>query len=180
MKLDRMKDLIEKYFAGETSLEEEKILRGYFSSPDIDPSLRKYQPLFQFFEVEKDVVFDADKLPKFQETKTVSLQPQVGTQSKGLFARKGGQFWKIAAAVAFLAIASVSIFKVFEPKPIEIAHKGKAKVIILDENDNPEEALKQVNDALALVSKKMKKGKDKTNESLLKLRNATEILNHEN
>lgn len=175
MKLDRMKDLIEKYFAGETSLEEEKILRGYFSSPDIDPSLRKYQPLFQFFEVEKDVVFDADKLPKFQETKTVSLQPQVGTQSKGLFARKGGQFWKIAAAVAFLAIASVSIFKVFEPKP----HTG-ARIIVLDETDNPEEALKQVNAALALVSKKMKKGKDKTNESLLKLRNATEILNHEN
>lgn len=183
MNFERINDLIEKYFAGETSLEEEKILRGYFNGSNIDPRLLSYAPLFQFFEREKTVVFPDAKMPKFQETKTVNIQKQPFSYK----ILRGGNFWKLAATLAFLVVGSVAIFKVFEPKSTPIAQTtritkkpGGAKMIILDGEGDEKEALAQVNQALALVSKKMKKGTDKTNEGLLKLRDATEILKDNN
>jgi tRNA G46 methylase TrmB len=44
-----IKALLEKYFEGLTSLEEEQALREYFQGEKIDPELKIYQPLFQFF-----------------------------------------------------------------------------------------------------------------------------------
>lgn len=41
--------LLEKYFEGNTSLEEESMLRNYFRQSDIDESHRVYAPLFNFF-----------------------------------------------------------------------------------------------------------------------------------
>ena len=178
MTFQEINDLIEKYFAGETSLEEEKILRGYFNGSKVDARLATYAPLFQFFEKEKTIVLADDKMPKFQETKTVALQKQPFPFN----VLRGGQFWKIAASVAFIVVGSIAIFKTFEPKPnpqgIVTAPKKKARMIILDETTNPDSALVQVNAALALVSKKMKKGTDETTSGLLKLKDATGVLNN--
>ena len=173
MNFERINDLIEKYFAGETSLEEEKILRGYFNGSNIDPRLLSYAPLFQFFEKEKTVEFPDAKMP-------ILLSPKSEIAPPKLKILRGGYFWKIAAAIAFLVVSSVAVFKVFEPKQTEIAQHHKAKMIILDDDDDPEVALKKVNEALALVSKKMKKGTDETTEGLHKLKNATEVLRNEN
>ena len=44
-----IEQLLERYWQGETTLQEENILRSFFSQPDaqdIPESLRKYQPLF--------------------------------------------------------------------------------------------------------------------------------------
>jgi hypothetical protein len=38
--------LLDKYFEGETSLEEERILRQYFTSKDVAPELAMHKPLF--------------------------------------------------------------------------------------------------------------------------------------
>jgi hypothetical protein len=173
MNFDSINNLIEKYFVGETSLEEEKILRGYFNGADIDARLNTYKPLFQFFEKEKTIVFADAKMPKLEETKRQITPPKFGIL-------RGGQFWKIAATLAFLVVGSIVIFKTFEQKtPPVTAHRG-AKMIILDDDSDPKVALQQVNAALALVSKKMKKGTDQTTNGLLKLRDATSILNKEN
>lgn len=45
--------LLEKYFEGNTSLEEESMLRNYFRQSDIDESHRVYAPLFNFFSSER-------------------------------------------------------------------------------------------------------------------------------
>ncbi len=173
MTFEIINNLIEKYFTGETSLEEEKILRGYFNGADIDARLASYAPLFKFFEKEKTIVFADNKMPKLQESKSEITPPKFGIL-------RGGQFWKIAATVAFLIVGSVAIFKTFEQKPTVVAQKHKAKMIILDDDSDPKAALEQVNAALALVSKKMKKGTDQTTDGLIKLRDATSILNKEN
>ena len=127
-------------------------------------------------------------MPKFQETKAVELQKQpfiskiLRNEIPILLGLRGRQLWKIAATVAFVVVGSVAIFKTFEPKPnpqsIVTAPKKKARMIILDETTNPDSALIQVNAALALVSKKMKKGTDETTDGLLKLRDATGVLNN--
>lgn len=177
MTFDIINGLIEKYFAGETSLEDEKILRGYFNSSPVDERLHTYAPLFQFFEKEKTVVFVDAKMPKLGEPKSEITRPKFQIL-------RGGQFWKIAAMVAFLVVGSIAVFEVFKQERIAIhtqmpKHKG-AKMIILDDDSDPKVALQKVNEALALVSKKMKKGRDETTDGLLKLRDATEVLHKEN
>ena len=41
-----IEQLLERYWQGETTLQEESILRAFFCQPDIPEHLRKYQPLF--------------------------------------------------------------------------------------------------------------------------------------
>ena len=173
MTFNIINELIEKYFTGETSLEDENILRGYFNGSNVDPRLLSYAPLFQFFEKEKDIVFEDAKMPKFEKVKSEITPPKFSIL-------RGGVMWKIAATLAFLVVGSVVTFKVFEPKQKQIvAHRG-AKMIILDGDDDPEVAYEKVKEALSLVSKKMKKGTDETTDGLMKLKDATTILNNEN
>ena len=41
-----IEQLLERYWQGETTLQEEAILRAFFCQPDMPDHLRKYQPLF--------------------------------------------------------------------------------------------------------------------------------------
>ena len=41
-----IEQLLERYWEGETTLQEEDILRTFFSQPEIPAELQKYQPLF--------------------------------------------------------------------------------------------------------------------------------------
>lgn len=50
MELDKVKKLIEKYFEAETSLQEEKFLKEYFSGDLIDEELAQYKPFFGYFK----------------------------------------------------------------------------------------------------------------------------------
>lgn len=45
--------LIERYFAGESTLKEEQQLRDYFQQTNIAPDLEQYKPLFNFFQTEQ-------------------------------------------------------------------------------------------------------------------------------
>lgn len=45
--------ILEKYFEGETSLEEESTLRNYFRQPDIEEKYKIYTPIFNFFSEER-------------------------------------------------------------------------------------------------------------------------------
>lgn len=54
-----MKDIdkiLEKYFEGETSLEEEKQLRSYFRRADVAERHEMYKPIFYFFSEERKEV----------------------------------------------------------------------------------------------------------------------------
>lgn len=51
MGLKNIEILLEKYFDGETSISEENELRDYFSSGDVLPHLKQYQPIFGYFSV---------------------------------------------------------------------------------------------------------------------------------
>ncbi|MGB3801463.1 MAG: hypothetical protein WA952_16720 [Lewinella sp.] len=48
-------ELIERYFAGDTTLEEERRLKTYFRSDDVAPELRTYAPLFAYWDHEATV-----------------------------------------------------------------------------------------------------------------------------
>lgn len=47
-------EILERYFEGETSLEEEQVLRDYFSQPNINEEHKIYAPMFEFFIQEQE------------------------------------------------------------------------------------------------------------------------------
>jgi hypothetical protein len=53
MDAKQVSQLLERYFHGETSLQEEAQLRNFFAQEKVPDELRPYQPLFQFFGQEQ-------------------------------------------------------------------------------------------------------------------------------
>ena len=86
---EQLHRLIDLYFEGLTSLEEEQRLRDYFTSSDVDPDFRLYQPMFQYFEEERGAQAEPDR-----------GRPE--TQRRGLIIRRMGL---VAAACAAVLIA---------------------------------------------------------------------------
>ena len=71
-----IEQLLESYWKAETSVEEEKILRAFFSQTDIPEHLLKYRDLFTYGDSEKqqDVLgddFDAKLLAMTEQNETV-------------------------------------------------------------------------------------------------------------
>lgn len=48
--------LLEKYFEGQTTLEEESILRNYFRQSEIEDRYKVYAPMFNYFSAERKEV----------------------------------------------------------------------------------------------------------------------------
>ena len=82
-----IRHLLDKYFEGDSSAEEEKILRGYFMQDDLPEELRVYASLFRFLDDE------AAALAVLNEIRAENTLP-VGR--KPVFLRKS----RIMAAVA--------------------------------------------------------------------------------
>jgi len=53
--MEKIDDLLEKYFRGETTLAEEQVLKQYFKTGQIQPAHEMYRPLFEAFEQELSV-----------------------------------------------------------------------------------------------------------------------------
>ena len=49
MELDKIENLLDKYFDGETSIAEENQLKEYFSSGEVAQHLEQYVPMFCYF-----------------------------------------------------------------------------------------------------------------------------------
>ena len=60
MNTTEIKILLDKYFEGETSRDEEKILKDYFTGTHVDDSLLEYVPVFAFFKAERKINSGAD------------------------------------------------------------------------------------------------------------------------
>jgi len=58
MELHKIKQNIEKYFEGKTSLQEEKELKHYFSSENVATELLPYKGMFVYFSQEKTAQSD--------------------------------------------------------------------------------------------------------------------------
>jgi len=90
-----IKFLLNKYFEGQTSLEEEKILREFFQKDDIPEELRGYTPVFQYF---------ADEIRNLEDAKS-QTQNIFKPTKRSLFVR-----WTSLAAACLLILLCISIF----------------------------------------------------------------------
>jgi len=96
MDYKKVNELLEKYFEGESSLQEEAILSSYFNQPEVAAELKEYQSLFQYFEEEKSIQLSDDFENRLLEK--IELQPSEAKIKRLPFI---GQLRRIAAAAVF-------------------------------------------------------------------------------
>ncbi|MCB0518647.1 MAG: hypothetical protein H6577_22365 [Lewinellaceae bacterium] len=156
-----MKDLIEKYFDGETSLEEEAQIVEYFNGGHVADELRQYAPLFHHFKREKQLAVSQDFDQKL-------FEKMEGKPARGIVRMR---FWQSPALrIAAIGIMLLGAYLFF--RPAATPHGQQAinweKYEIKDEQVAYEETVK----ALRLVSSKLNKASQKTIQEVSK----TELL----
>ncbi len=177
--LKQIQALLEKFWEGETTLEEERQLKGYFSSERVDASLKQYAPMFQAIRDEQAV--------QLNKPKVTPLRPQQ-------YDWKG---WAVAASIALLLAAGawwlfstpVESTIVADKQPVEQPKESPEKSIKPEQpfvaqtettksrqvfrhkknrikqekppsiNAEEEAAMEEIKAALALVSSKIRKGR---------------------
>lgn len=141
METQRIKELLDKYWAGESSLEEENQIGAYFQRLDIDDELVQYKPLFNYYIEEKDIKLERSiesMLPK-QEAKIFTIN-------------------RVRAIAASLAIVAASVFGFNYLNTNSIL--GKENKMTAEVQD-PEEAYALTMEALAYLSSNYEKGSTK-------------------
>ena len=150
--------MIEKYWAGETDLQEESTLKTYFSSADVHPSLTQYKPLFSYFqEAKKEVHLDSIEAAVMEQIQ----HKAVPTKAKVISL---GRILKVAAAALILLGATTVFYN-------QMVHSGAGEVSSNTKiyDNNPEESLEaylELKAALALVSNKIDDGKKEAMKGL--------------
>lgn len=156
METDKINGLLDKYWAGETSLEEEDILRTYFASGSVDPALSAMQPLFSFYAEKKQVNMVGD----------VVFTPQVKPATPVHNLR-----WLINVAATVLVFVGLFFANRYQDSQAQNTY------VYVDTYDDPEVAYQEVKEALRFISSKMNKGLAKADQSLNKMEPLDNILN---
>lgn len=133
MELNKIEDILEKYFQGETSIAEENQLKEYFSSPNVAQHLEQYKPMFGYFSQAKE---------------------QKSTYEIPLQSKKRNVAWLSIAASAVVLLGIGTYFFVSEKNDTTAV----ASQTELGTYDDPEEALKATQKALALLSNNVNVG----------------------
>lgn len=150
--------ILEKYWNGETSVQEENVLKAYFKSGKVSDNHIAFADLFSFFDEQAQITFDDSRSKDDKKD-----SPKTG-QIISIFYKK----WVYAAAAAsVLIIASVFVIKNFNTETNQPAYTS------VHEIEDPEEALRVTKEALAMVSKKFRKSQESIKENMGALEKAT-------
>ena len=197
--------LLDRYWEGETTLEEERRLKTYFASGEVNERLLAFTPLFQALREEQSV--------QYAKTKTAPLKPVLYTWQKlaaaasvALLLTAGLWWWNNGENPAREQIAqqpstqqkslprqenpdlqSVAVENTERPeasklsvpiKKVAAKHPKTAPALpkTVDEIDpETEQAMEEIKAALALVSSKLKKGKQEAAKGAIYLENVDKV-----
>lgn len=152
MNKQEIKDLLNKYFEAETSLEEEKSLRQYFSGPSVDPAFEQVAPLFRSFVSDAQIGVEKDFTAKFDLSGGNHKQTVSGGGARIFTLRK---FTQIAAAVCVLTISSILVVKHMLPNGLNKNNPGQTAGNYIEVQD-PEQAIEYTEDAIRIFAKVFK------------------------
>lgn len=132
-----IQNLLDKYWAGETSLNEEAQLKKYMASADVSEEHQELTTLFDYFEEEKHTQYNFEPDLSFTtakaETKVRYLLPKI-----------------VSVAAAFILLLTVAVGQFNNDDYI---YKNK-----YTELEDPDEALAIAMDALGFLGHKYEKG----------------------
>ena len=149
MKIDfnYIDQLLNKYWEGETSVDEEKVIKEYYRSAEIHENHEAYKDLFVFFDNEANVSFTGDLNKK---KKTVSLFRNRLTQ--------------IAASIVLIIAVGTLVFK-----NIDYGIGNGNEMWVKYEVEDPELAKEKAFEALEYLSIKFNKGEENIRENFQSL-----------
>ena len=172
MEWNRIEALVKKYWEGETSVDEEKELKQFFSTSDPSQwpeSLREVADLFRYYATEEakqplGQAFDDRLLSQLKSRpsgKEIKLRP--------LYLK-----WLQLAACLVLVVSAVLVFREQNVKT-EIQAVQRTKQ---DTFEDPEQAYEETRKALLLVSVQLNRGKSYAGE-IRKINEAEELVRQE-
>lgn len=139
MNIKEVEILIEKYFEGLTNIEEERLLKDFFTSGDFPDEMKPVASMFGYFDVEKEVKLSrgfADKFIREIESKQVIPFYQ------------NRKFWYYFSGVAAGVILLISIFIENQSSPIKSNYTSQ----------EAQQAYFQTKKTLAYISEKLNAG----------------------
>lgn len=201
--------LLDRYWEGETTLEEERALKAYFASGDVDERLRAVAPLFQALREEQAIKAphlsdDFKSSDEYARPKTKVMPPKPVHFS----------WQKLAAAASVALLLTAGLWwwaqrekpvseQVVQQSPAQQEQISAPENPILEENKtatteekqapvftqktppkhkkpaalDPEEeqAMEEIKAALALISSKMKKGRQEAAKGAIHLENVDKV-----
>lgn len=154
MDYKNVKRLLEKYWVGETSLQEEQLLKDYFNSDNVASDLASYRPLFVYFK-------QAQNKASTQSFKHISMERK--TIVRALWLNR----LSIAASIVLIIFAGFLCYdNIMRTTPSFAEQTISPK----DTYKNPKAAYKEAKAALMLISKGLNKGVKKTKEGVRKVK----------
>lgn len=173
--------LIDKYFAGETSLAEEQQLRDYFSGENVHPDLKEYAPLFQYFNAAASKQlsddFDDKLFEKINALESETSKETAAPKKARVINLTIRRFSRVAAAVV-LALAAWWLY----PEIPKSAKEQSAEAIDWSKYEvkSAEEAYSLTLNALRKTSTEINSGASKAASQMSKSRiHWKKILNEE-
>lgn len=144
MELNQIKQLLEKYYDGNTSLEEEKLLKDFF----------RYRPVPAELETDKELFLHLASESKTQPIHSAleqKLEAWIDKQEpKGKKISMVTWRFRIAGVAAMLAIVVTCYVTMFRPKNDAVAMKDTYK--------NPELAYAEAKQTMLYISQQLNKG----------------------
>lgn len=147
MNREKIKALLEKYYSGESSLEEEKLLRNYFAGSQVEDEFLDHKELFVFSGNE---IKASDDIPDVSDEIWSNIEKNENIKQL----KKRKLYHYTLSVAASIAILVVSFFFIND----EINNGSPAQ--FEDTYDNPELAYLQAKEALLFVSSKLNSGTD--------------------
>lgn len=130
--------LLKKYWEGETSLKEEKILFNYFNQELIDKRLIQHQSIFKYIKKEKK-----------KELNTVLNSELIQKKNNKMIPMRNWKRWTAAASIVLISGLFIWNFNTIN---------NNEKFAAVEEIEDPEVAYQITKEALMLVSSKLNKG----------------------
>lgn len=147
MDLKKMKALLEKYYSGDTSIEEEKILKNYFERDDINKEFIADKDIFLYNIQEKSHLNDIPDISD-QIWSNIEKHEEVIQNKK----RKSINYTMLRVAASIIII--VGIFFLLKDQ----IHNDTNNIKFADTFDTPEQAYQETKKTLLLVSELLNKG----------------------
>lgn len=167
MKVDKVEKLIEAFYEGNTSIEEEKALLHYFRTADVPEHLLAEKEMFLQLttnnpqvpeELEKKLSGLIDTWEQ-EEQEELSIKP----------VRKTNWIWVGGIAASIILIFSIWTYTSY--------NQLNTQNLQADTYTNPDEAFKEAQKALALVSKNLNKGIVQLESANSQIKKVDNILN---
>jgi hypothetical protein len=144
--------LLQKYFEGDTSLQEEEKLKSFFREEDVPPHLASLKDLFVSYHDQKDIEpldeqFDEDLMDRIENEKVVSMKRK----------RRSLVYTISAIAAVIIVIIGISIYFNMATRSIE------------DTFNDPQIAYNEAKKVMLFISEKFNRGVQPVGEATTKV-----------